>query len=115
MKVKPDTEAAFTRRVIALATLRGFKVAHFRPGRTTRGWRTPCQGDAKGFPDLVMIGPLDAVQWRRRLVVAELKMPGRHTTPEQTEWLEAWRLVPAAEVYTWYPYDWQAIERILIR
>src|SRR5437763_860370 len=61
----PVTEAAFTRQVIALARLRGWRAAHFRPGRTARGWRTPVQGEGVGFLDLVLV--------RGRVVWAELK------------------------------------------
>lgn len=30
-----------------------YRVAHFRPGKTTKGWRTPVEYDGAGFPDLV--------------------------------------------------------------
>ena len=38
--------------VIQLARLLGWRVAHFRPAMTTRGWRTPVSADGAGFPDL---------------------------------------------------------------
>jgi hypothetical protein len=98
------SEAEFLRMVLELARLLGWRVAHFRPGRTLHGWRTPCSADAAGFPDLLLArGPV--------LLVAELKTSG-HVTPEQRAWLEAFRAagVPA---YLWRPRDWASIEDVL--
>jgi hypothetical protein len=105
MKLKKLTEAEFTRQVIALAKLHGWLVAHFRPARTAKGWRTPCQGDAKGFPDLVMLR-------HERIIVAELKVGRGILTLSQDRWLLAFRRV-GIEVYQWYPEDWELIEKVL--
>jgi len=99
------TEAEFLSQVIDLARLCGFRVAHFRPGRTAvGGWRTAVQGNAKGFPDLVLVRP-------GQLLVAELKTERGKLSPEQREWLAAFEAagVPA---YCWTPASWAAIEQV---
>lgn len=101
------TEAQFTRMVLRLAWLFGWRSAHFRPGRTKRGWRTAVMGDGAGWPDLLLLrGP--------RLVVAELKVGRRKPTPAQLAWLEAFGAV-GAEAYLWHPGDWGEIEKVLGR
>lgn len=92
MNGMPVTEAEFTNSVIALAQLRGWKVAHFRPARTIRGWRTAVQGDI-GFPDLVLA--------RNGVVIfAELKTDKGKIRPEQEEWHQQ-----IGTVYVWRPGD----------
>ena len=76
------TEAELQAAVVQLAQLLGWRVAHFRPARTERGWRTPVAADGAGFPDLVMVR-------KERLLVAELKsVPGK-LTDTQHDWLAA--------------------------
>jgi hypothetical protein len=105
MIAHPESEAGFTAAVIALAKLHGWRVAHFRPARTARGWRTSVQGDGVGFPDLVMCrGP--------RLLVVELKAERGSLSAEQKGWLAAFGET-AAEVITWKPRDWNEIKRVL--
>ena len=107
MKLSKDiTEAAFQRQVLALAKLRGWRTAHFRPAKTTRGWRTAVSGDGKGFPDLVLIrGPV--------LIVAELKRSAKEKArPEQAAWLVAFANA-GVMTYIWTPEDWDVIERVL--
>lgn len=88
----PMTEAQFTQAVIDFAKYKGWMVAHFRPARTTRGWRTPVQGD-NGFPDLVLARD-------GRVVYAELKV-GRNTlSKDQERWANA-----LPEMYVWRPAD----------
>jgi len=95
------SERDFTAQVIALAQLNGFRVAHFRPAMTAKGWRTPVQGDGAGFPDLVLVRGC-------RLIFAELKATKGRVSPDQTEWLA--RLMGAgAECYIWRPDDWDEI------
>ena len=103
------SEAEFAAQVIALARLRGWLVAHFRPARTAAGWRTAVQGDGAGFPDLVLT--------RRpprpgRLVVAELKAGRNAATGGQAEWLAAFRAA-GAEAHVWRPGDWDRIDALL--
>jgi hypothetical protein len=57
----PPTEREFQRQVIDLARLLGWRCAHFRPGRTARGWRTPVQADGAGFPDLQPVRARDGL------------------------------------------------------
>lgn len=92
--------------VIQLARLLGWRSAHFRAARTVYGWRTPVQGDGKGFPDTLLLR-------EGRLIVAELKSATGRLTPEQEDWLAAWRAVPGVEVYTWTPDNLEEIAVIL--
>ena len=101
------TEAAFTRQVAALARLHGWLIAHFRPARTAKGWRTACEFDAAGFPDLFLVRPRDG-----RLLAAELKVGQRKPTEEQLRWLSALEDA-GVPTYFWRPDDWNAIEDIL--
>lgn len=105
-RVPKLSEAEFTRQVIRLAQLRGWRTAHFLPGCNRRGqWRTAVQGDGAGFPDLVLV--------RHAVIVAELKV-GTDVRPDQRDWLRAFEAagVPA---YTWRPADWPEIEAVLGR
>lgn len=105
------TEAAFTRDVLHLAKLRGWRRAHFRPGMDRRGkWKTAVQGDGAGFPDLVLIRVWPAVP---AMLVAELKVGRNKKTTAQSEWLIAFANAGVA-AYTWYPSDWDEIEKTLL-
>lgn len=114
------TEAQLQNHVIDAAQKLGWRIAHFRPALTSKGWRTPVEADGKGFPDLCMAHPI-----QRRIVFAELKRMKGTIEPEQREWLQVlgaitdievgerdWQL---AEVYVWRPSDWSSgrIERVL--
>jgi hypothetical protein len=74
------TEAQFTETVIELAKLRGWRVAHFRPARTSRGWRTPMMGDV-GFPDLVLAR-------KGEVIFAELKVGNNKMSAAQVAWAD---------------------------
>lgn len=105
MKKRPAiSEAEFQRQVIQLAQLCGWKVAHFRPARVmVRGketWRTPCEGDAAGFPDLVLAS-FGEVHFR------ELKSEKGKVSREQDDWLRA------VGGKVWRPSDWPEIEKLL--
>jgi hypothetical protein len=85
-----------------------WRVAHFRPALTSKGWRTPVQADGKGWPDLFATrGP--------RAIVAELKSEKGRPTPEQEQWLADLASVPCIEVFVWRPSDWVSgeISRII--
>jgi hypothetical protein len=87
------TENDWLTWVVDVAKLHGWRVGHFRPARTVKGWRTPVQGD-KGFADLVLA--------RAGVVlVAELKTDRGRLTPDQRAWLAA--LGPVGVV--WRPRD----------
>lgn len=92
--------------VLDLGHLYGWRTVHFRPAQTKHGWRTPVQGDGKGFLDTQLLrGP--------RLIVAECKRAGEKLTPEQQDWWAAWELIPCAELYLWMPKDIETIPEIL--
>lgn len=106
-------EREFTDQVLEFAQHNGWRTIHIRPARKVADeegkerWETPIQGDGKGFPDLLMARD-------NRLVVAELKCGKNKKTPEQIAWLQAFILV-GAEVFTWYPHEWDEIVQTLER
>src|SRR5262245_48539403 len=104
MKPRPS-EAEFTRQVLALAKLLGWRTFHARAARTTKGWRTAVAGDGVGFPDLLLCrGDV--------LLVAELKTDTGRLTVEQSLWLAAFRKA-GVDVRLWTPSQWQEIEEVL--
>lgn len=76
----------------------GWRVAHFRPAKTAKGWRTAVQGDGKGFPDVIACR-------RERMIVAELKSHRGSTTGDQDIWLSVFAKA-GAEAYVWKPIHW---------
>lgn len=100
------SEATLQANVIDLARLRGWHVAHFRPALTRRGYRTPVEADAAGFPDLVLV--------REYVLFAELKSETGRTRPEQLAWRQ-WLAEAHYHVRLWRPSDWLSgeIERTL--
>jgi hypothetical protein len=92
--------------VVEVARLAGWRVAHFRPARTAKGWCTPVTADGAGWPDLVLVRP-------PRIIFAELKSESGKVRPEQTEWLSVLRLLPGAETHLWRPADWDAVVETL--
>ena len=101
-------EDHFQQQVIALARLRGWRVAHFRPAQTAKGWRTPVAADGKGFPDLLMVRARTG-----QIVAMELKGRRGQLTPEQKVWLEDFATVPGAVSRCYRPADWPVIEALL--
>jgi hypothetical protein len=99
MAFRPMTEADLQDVIVTLARLRGWLVAHFRPARTERGWRTPVAADGAGFPDLVLVHPE-----RGRLVVAECKSDRGRVTADQMRWLAAFSAA-GVETHIWRPED----------
>jgi hypothetical protein len=90
-------EAEFTQRVIDTAMLLGWRVTHFRPARTEKGYRTPVQGHK---------GTLDLILARRGVVLlAELKSDKGKPTPDQVKWLDA----AGPHGRLWRPADWDRI------
>jgi hypothetical protein len=100
---EPLTEAQLQAAVIDTAHVFGWRVAHFRPAKTSRGWRTAVAADGKGFPDLVLVHPGTG-----RLLFSELKSYRGKPTAEQEQWLIALERTDA-EVYVWTPSDWPAL------
>lgn len=99
------SESEFLTQVLQLCRLQGWRVAHFRPGRTAKGWRTPCQADAKGWPDLVLVKG-------KRVLFVELKSDKGRLAPEQMLWQDALSRAGQA-VLIWRPKMWKHIEDIL--
>jgi hypothetical protein len=95
------TETQFAQAVIELAQWHRWRVVHFRPARTEKGWRTAMTGD-RGFVDLVLA--------RRGAVIhAELKTQHGRLGAGQQEWAEA-----IGETYRlWRPSDMEAIKEEL--
>lgn len=92
------SEDDLLRAVLALAKLYGWRTLHIRPARTEKGWRSPVQGDGKGWPDLFMIRGDD-------VLAIELKGATGKLTDEQRAWLDA--LMPIAwDACVWRPEDW---------
>lgn len=100
-------EAEFTTATIELAQWYGWKVTHFRPGRTAKGWETCVQGDGKGFPDL--LGLREATGQR---FAAELKCNKNTKSAEQEAWLAAFEKC-GTPAFTWYPRDVAEIKRVM--
>ncbi len=100
------TEVQFQDQIIQLARLLGFKVAHFRAAKTSKGWRTPVSGDGEGFPDLVLTNP------RRGVIFAELKAEKGKLSENQKKWGE-YLEEAGAEFYVWRPSQFDEIAEIL--
>lgn len=98
------TESEWQQRVIDLAHLFGWRVAHFRPARTQTGWRTPVAADAAGFPDLILV--------RDRLIAAELKTERGTVSWPQQQWLDALQAA-GVETHVWRPSDWADVQHTL--
>jgi len=99
------TEAGFTRAVIELAGLCGWRVQHARPAlRADGSWRTAICGHA-GFPDLCLAR-------KGRVIFAELKTRKGKTSEVQDAWLAVLRTGPC-EVYVWKPESWDEIQTVL--
>ena len=91
------SEAELQAAVIECARLLRWRVAHFRPARTARGWRTPVAADGAGFPDLVLV--------RERVLYRELKADEGKLRREQAEWVSA-LAAAGCDAEVWRPEDW---------
>lgn len=92
------TEDDLLKTVLDMCKQFRLKTAHFRPAKTQAGnWVTAVQGDGKGFPDLVIVGP-GGVLFR------ELKSDIGRLSPEQKMWM--YKLNEAgADFGRWRPAD----------
>lgn len=102
------TERELQQAVIETAHIFGWRCAAFRPAQTQHGWRTPVQGDGKGWPDLILV--------RERMLVRELKCGKNLLTDEQAVWLKALRAA-GVDAGVWTEHDWISgeIEAVLRR
>jgi len=96
------TEKQFQEQVIDLAHIYHWKVAHFRPAQTSKGWRTPVGADGKGFPDLVLAR-------KGQVLFIELKSDDGKVTEEQREWLNE------LDGILWRPQDLETIAKVVLR
>lgn len=90
-------ERELQRAVIDVARIFGWRVAHFRPSQTSKGWRTAVEADGKGFPDLVLLRGAE-------LKVRELKVGRGKPTAEQIQWMDAFRMA-GIDVGVWTEED----------
>jgi hypothetical protein len=108
----PMTEAELQQAVIECARTLGWLVAHFRPAKTEKGWRTAVEADGAGFPDLVLVRG-------DSLLFIELKNEKRPLTLEQETWIQALRKVaetnPGLHGFVWRPESWRSgrVEEVL--
>lgn len=93
------TENDLLEAVLSLAKLYNWKTLHIRPARTEKGWRSPVQGDGKGFPDIFAVRGDD-------ILAVELKAKGGMNTPEQEAWQRALYPLVANDAMVWRPADW---------
>lgn len=101
------TESDFMDQVTQMAEMFGWAWVHFRPGMTTKGWRTPVSGPlGKGWPDLVLVRD-------DRIIYAELKRDGQNATPDQIAVLTLLGRTGHAETYLWKPAAFDAIAMLL--
>jgi hypothetical protein len=91
------TEDDLLGAVLDMARLLGHHVAHFRPARTDRGWRTAVQADGKGYPDLTIVGH-GGVMFR------ELKSATGRSGSEQQVWAAKLEYA-GADFAVWRPCD----------
>ena len=111
------SERDFLATVVEYAQLKGWRVAHFRPGMTSRidksgkpVWVTPVQADGKGFPDLVLARD-------GQLLFIEAKSEKGKLSKDQQKWF--WELSkvayssPRVGGHLWRPSDWSNIETML--
>ena len=90
------TEAELMDATVSLAHVYNWKVAHFRPAQTAKGWRTPVGADGKGFVDLVL------AKVGHDPMFVELKSATGKLRQAQIEWIAAlWR-----NVHVWTPAEW---------
>ena len=106
------TERDFQNNVIDLFHSYGWRIAHFRPARTDKGWRTAVSADGEGFPDLFMVHP----EWLQ-VVIIEGKSEKGTVALAQQGWLTplmqwAAQIPDHAKVRVFRPSDWPEIERI---
>lgn len=108
------SEAQWTAHAIALLQTIGYTVAHFRPARTSQGWRTAVQGDGVGYPDLIAIRPATgSAEPIARLLALELKTERGKLTDAQRLWLDLFAAVPGCEAYCLRPSDRARLLEIL--
>ena len=108
MKRLEMSEDDLLKGVLQMARLFKWLSYHARPAMLKNGsWRTAVSGDGKGFPDVVLLRDNRCLAW-------ELKASKGKATPEQTNWLQAFKRA-GWEARIIRPEDWHSgtIERLL--
>ncbi len=100
------SERGFQGAVIEAAQIVGWRVAHFRPAKTEKGYRTPVQADGAGFPDLVLVRP-------PRVLFVELKSEKGRASQAQITWLQELGASDEIDTFEWRPSDWPEIAEVL--
>jgi len=107
------TETELKDAIIDAAHTFGWKVVHFRPAQTAKGWRTPVQGDGKGWPDLTLV---HTSGW---FIFAELKDRKGALSAEQVKWGATLMMaiqhgeMTQVRYAVWRPSDWPEIIQTL--
>lgn len=101
------SETDWSNWVAELAHIHHWAVAHWRPAQTNHGWRTACQYDAAGFPDLILVHPL-----RQLVLYRELKVGRNKLDEKQWQWRH-WLTQAGADWDIWTPADRDEVVRIL--
>lgn len=102
--LRTKAEDAFQSELLDVARRLGWLAFHDHDARRDND----LAGVDKGFPDTVLCHPR-----QRRLIIAELKRETGRVSSEQLVWLGALMQIPAIEVYSWKPRDWDSILEIL--
>jgi hypothetical protein len=105
------TERAWMGQVLKLANLFSWKSWHDRATNFPRACphcKHPLRmiRNAAGWPDLFLLRG-------DTLIVAELKTDRNYPTPEQREWLDAFRQVRRVVVVVWKPRNAQEVAEVL--
>ncbi len=108
-----ESEADFSTWVEDLMHRFGYTLAHFRPARTEKGWRTPVSCDGKDFPDYICVGP-ELRDGNRRHLVIEIKSEDGEIRPGQVAWLDLFNAVEGTEVFLLRPSDRDEFEQIVV-
>ncbi len=106
MRLK-ETEADLGSWVEDILHQFGFRVAHFRPAKTEKGWKTAVSCDGQGFYDYFAIKP-------PRLMLVEIKSETGVIAPEQRVWLDLGTGLEIVETYLVRPSDRDEFQEILV-
>ncbi len=105
----PISEKDFLKQVIDAGHLFGWLAVHFRHALQRDGkYLTPVQADAAGFPDLILVHPI-----QKRIIWAELKSEKGRVSDKQFEWIKALAKAGQKEVFVWKPSDFDDVVDIL--
>lgn len=106
-RVPPMSGKQLQDAAVSLARSKGYLAAHFSPARVRDSFITNYAYDAKGFPDLVLVGP-------KKVIVVEVKGTGDSMGHEQVMWLHAFHRA-GIETLILTPRAWRdgELERML--